>query len=48
MTTYLSYLTIAIRSGTETPLTADCKAEVLKQTKALALDEALKTAKERR
>jgi hypothetical protein len=44
----MNYLTSVIRSGIETPLTADCKAEVSKQSKALTLDEALKTAKERR
>jgi hypothetical protein len=38
----------AIQSGIETPLTADYKAEILKQTLTLTLEEALKTAKEGR
>ena len=41
----ITYLMNAIRSGIETPLTADYKAEVLRQTVTLTLEDALKTAK---
>ena len=44
----ITYLMNAIRSGIETPLTADYKAEILKQTMTLTLEEALKTAKDGR
>jgi hypothetical protein len=44
----ITYLIDAIRSGIETPLTADYKAEILKQTMALTLEEALKTVKDGR
>jgi hypothetical protein len=37
----------AARSGIEIPLTADNKAEILKQTVTLMLDDALKEVKER-
>ena len=37
----------AIRSGIETPLTTDYKAEILKQTMTLTLEDALKEVKER-
>jgi hypothetical protein len=43
----ITYLMNAIRSGIETPLTADYKAEILKQTVTLTLDDALKEVKER-
>jgi hypothetical protein len=43
----ITYLMNAIRSGIETPLTADYKAEILKQTVALTLEDALKEVKER-
>jgi hypothetical protein len=42
----ITYLIDAIRSGIETPLTADYKAEILKQTVTLTLEEALKAAKD--
>ena len=38
----------AIQSGIETPLTADYKAEILKQTKTLSLEDALRKVKEER
>jgi hypothetical protein len=41
----ITYLMNALRSGIETPLTADYKAEILKQTLTLTLEDALKTAK---
>lgn len=44
----ITYLIDAIRSGIETPLTTDYKAEILKQTVTLTLAEALKIAKEGR
>jgi hypothetical protein len=44
----ITYLMDAIRSGIETPLTADYRAEILKQTMTLTLEEALKTAKDGR
>jgi hypothetical protein len=37
----------ARQSGIETPLTVDYKAEILKQTMTLTLDDALKEVKER-
>ena len=43
----ITYLMNAIHSGIETPLTADYKAEILKQTLTLTLEEALKTVRER-
>ena len=43
----ITYLMNAIRSGIETPLTADYKAEILKQTMTLTLEDALKEVKER-
>lgn len=42
----ITYLMKAVQSGIETPLTADSKAEVLKQTMTLTLEEALKTVKD--
>ena len=42
----ITYLINAIPSGIATPLTADYKAEVLKQTLTLTLEEALKTVRE--
>jgi hypothetical protein len=43
----ITFLMNAIRSGIETPLTADYKAEILKQTMTLTLEDALKEVKER-
>jgi hypothetical protein len=44
----ITHLMDAIRGGIETPLTADYKAEILKQTTTLTLEEALKIAKDGR
>ena len=44
----ITYLMNAIRSGIETPLTADYKAEILNQTMTLTLEEALKTVRDGR
>lgn len=44
----ITYLMSAVQCGIETPLTADYKAEILKQTMTLTLEEALKTAKDGR
>jgi hypothetical protein len=44
----ITYLMNAKQSDIETPLTADYKAEILKQTVTLSLEEALKVAKEKR
>lgn len=42
----ISYLMNAIACGIETPLTPSYRAEILKQTNAESLEEALKKAKE--
>ena len=44
----ITYLMRTIQSGIETPLTADYKTEILKQTVTLTLEEALKTARDTR
>jgi hypothetical protein len=44
----ITYLMNAIASGIETPLTVDYRAEILKQTLSLTLEEALKTVRETR
>ena len=42
----ITYLMDAIQSGIETPLTADYKAEIMKQTKTISLEDALRKVKE--
>jgi hypothetical protein len=42
----ITYLINAIHCGIDTPLTSEYKAEILKQTVTLTLEDALKQAKE--